>query len=120
MSRDRAAYMREYRKRRKMGQSIRDIIATEQPPALERDEARRMASDYATLANDQRKRIAELEEEVRHLKAELAKRPATRELIERSIATAPRRTHTGHRDGNPGAASDRFNTRPFTPVPKRK
>jgi len=121
MSRDRAAYMREYRKRRKMGQSIRDIIATEQPPALERDEARRMASDYATLANDQRKRIAELEEEVRHLKTELAKRSPTittpRELMPESIdarfntrpfTPVPKtRTHTGHRDGNPGAASDR-------------
>ena len=102
MGRDRAAYMREYRKRRKMGQSIRDIIATEQPPALERDEARRMASDYATLANDQRKRIAELEEEVRHLKAELAKRSSS--LYE----TVGRTT------------LERFNTRPFTPVPKRK
>lgn len=90
MSRDRAAYMREYRARQKAreGILIGDLIGTD--------------ADL-DAANE---RIRELEEEIRHLKAELAKRPL--------------RTHTGHRDGNPGAASDRFNTRPFTPVPKHR
>jgi len=119
MSRDRAAYMREYRKRNKKG-----LIAELEFRSGLADDIRESMEE---TIRQQSGRIAELdarnvglEEEVRHLKAELAKRPATRELIERSIATAPRRTHTGHRDGNPGAASDRFNTRPFTPVPKRK
>lgn len=43
----------------------------------------------------------------------------TRDGVPESTIDSARRTHTGHRDGNPGAASDRFNSRPFRPVPKR-
>lgn len=52
------------------------------------------------------KRIAELEDEVAHLKRELAKRPSLLpEPVRASLETY----------GSPG-----FNTRPFTPVPKVK
>lgn len=54
------------------------------------------------IGGDPRNRIRELEEEVRHLKAELAKR---------SNPT------TAYYDTLKKRA---FNTRPFTPVPKRK
>ena len=67
--------MREYRKRRRL-----DLDPYATPTMMRKADA-------------QTTRITELEEEVRHLKAELAKRSF-------SI---------------PG---DRFNTRPFTPVPK--
>ena len=75
MKRDRAAYMRKYRARRK--EDLRLLLDVMIPAGMEQDA----------------QRIAELEEEVRHLKAELAKRPV-----------APDR---------------QFNTRPFTPVPKK-
>ena len=76
MGRDRAAYMREYRKRQR-----REVVMnTTMPVQAVRD------------LIDAEDRIRALEAEVRHLKAELATRPA-----------------------QPG-----FNTRPFTPVPKRK
>lgn len=72
MGRDRAAYMREYRARRKR-QEWTDSLDD------------RLVKAYT--------RIGDLEEEVRHLKAELAKRPMP--------------------DIRP------FNSRPFTPVPKK-
>ena len=82
MSRDRAAYMREYRARKRA--------------AHERyDEAKPLIGALKT-------RIGELEEEVRHLKAELAKRP---------------NPTTAYYDTLKKRA---FNTQPFTPVPKRK
>ena len=49
---------------------------------------------------------ADLEEEVRHLKAELAKRPVA------SLDRTPRPAPSGPPPG--------FNTRPFTPVPKKR
>jgi hypothetical protein len=48
-------------------------------------------------------RITELEEEVRHLKEELAKRPDFVRDLQKAYADEQRR----------------FNSRPFTPVPKR-
>jgi len=75
MSRDRAAYMRDYRKR----QRRETVMNTTMPAQAVRD------------LIDAEDRIRALEAEVRHLKAELATRP-----------------------GAPG-----FNTRPFTPVPKK-
>lgn len=77
MTRDRAAYMREYRARR-----------TARALALNEDQDVAMAEEGFA-----QHRIAELEE-VRHLKAELAQRPAVTDIRP-------------------------FNTRPFTPVPKK-
>jgi hypothetical protein len=80
MSRDRAAYMREYRKR----QRRESVMNTTMPAQAVRD---------LIEAQD---RIRELEAEVRHLKAELAKRPAPTII-----------------------PTERFNTQPFTgPIPK--
>ena len=76
MSRDRAAYMRAYRARRKATRVI------------------------ATTIGEAAGRIAELEEEVRHLKAELAAR------------------HAGQQTAAAIRDKDTFNSRPFTPVPK--
>jgi hypothetical protein len=84
MGRDRAAYMREYRARKR--RTVDDIVVLD------------------------RLRIEQLEEEVRHLKAELAKRQPTHELDALTSLPEPA-TLTP-----PG----RFNTRPFTPVPKRR
>jgi hypothetical protein len=69
--RDRAAYMRDYRRTR------REVAEAADP----------------TVAR-LRAHILDLEEEVRHLKAELAKRPGP-------------------------SVGPSFNSRPFTPVPKR-
>ena len=122
MSRDRAAYMREYRKRNKKG-----LIAELEFRSGLADDIRESMEE---TIRQQSGRIAELdarnvglEEEVRHLKAELAKRPTTLTAREyepgstvaigerfnsRPFTPVPKtRTHTGHRDGNPGAASDR-------------
>ena len=76
-----AAYMREYRARKK--------AAT--PGADPRDA-----------------RIAALEEEVRHLKSELAKRPTPMQPVgEMRPVVAEQIGHA-------------FNSRPFTPVPRRR
>jgi hypothetical protein len=85
MSRDRAAYMRSYRAA---------IRATKDPGV--------------TLIGDQHlaslmAQISSLEEEVRHLKLELARRPPA--LQPHVAAVLP---------------ADGFNTRPFTPVPKSR
>jgi hypothetical protein len=106
MGRDRAAYMREYRKRKRL---TLDPYAT---PAMMRAAEAEQYHDNAireTSAN-RAKRIAELEEEVRHLKAELAKRP-TPPTYTTEITTGV--------TSREQAAQDRFNTRPFTPVPKK-
>lgn len=85
MGRDRAAYMREYRARRKVRHEEYDEVKP--------------------LIGALKSRVTELEAEVRHLKAELAKRA----------------DHEARRDAETIAAyHDRFNTRPFTPVPKRR
>ena len=70
----RAAYMREYRARHRVN------AVTFSPSG----------DLFAALA-----RVAELEAEVKHLKAELAKRP------------------------NIYAVANQYSTRPFTPVPKK-
>lgn len=72
-----AAYMRDYRRRQRSEQ----IKNTTMPSAV--------VADLLTAQD----RIRELEAEVRHLRAELAKRPAATDLRP-------------------------FNSRPFTPVPK--
>jgi hypothetical protein len=90
----RAEYMREYRAKR---------------TAAERDATVRMVGlvgsstsegDVAVILG-QSKRIAELEAEVKHLKAELAKRVTTFEY-------------------GGGMIAGSFNTRPFTPVPRER
>jgi hypothetical protein len=85
MGRDRAAYMRDYRAMRK----VKEAWAAHGDSPL-----------------DQSDRVAELEEEVRHLKALLAeqgwKPTANPAIYERTVDLTLRR----------------FNSRPFTPVPK--
>jgi hypothetical protein len=57
-------------------------------------------------------RVGELEDEVRHLKAELAKRPALLDELDR-LQTGPNPLREIQR------ATERFNTQPFTgPIPK--
>jgi hypothetical protein len=92
MSRDRAAYMREYRARK----------AAAQFEATDRI--------YVATRDGLLSRIRELEEEVRHLKAELAKRPV-------DVRQDPEWGHLVDTDRQP---TERFNTRPFTPVPKKR
>lgn len=75
MARDRAAYMREYRKRQRREQ----IMDTTMPAQAVRD-----------LVETQ-DRVRELEAEVRHLKAQLAQRPS----IVPSLTPAP--TTPGYR-----------------------
>ena len=89
MVRNRAEYMRNYRAAKRAEtpniSPLRDTIDTGQ----------------AVLV----KRISELEDEVAHLKRELAKRgPLLPEAVKRSLDAY----------GSPRG----FNTRPFTPVPK--
>ena len=125
MGRDRAAYMREYRKRNKKG-----LIAELEFRSGLADDIRESMEE---TIRQQSGRIAELdarnvglEEEVRHLKTELAKRPqagrhnpcptcsGTGDLTNRQLddlVTSEVRAHRAERV---------FNSRPFTPVPKRK
>ena len=91
MSRDRAAYMRAYRAKRKGQEPIH------MTPGM-----RAVADGFAI--QQAHERIAELEEEVRHLKAELAKRPANGEvqrrpaiLLDEDYATRPVRAVPKHR-----------------------
>lgn len=83
-------YMRDYRAR--------------QRPKLDLPEMMRI--DHAA-------RVRELEEEVRHLKEELAKRPTSAHGV----------GHGANADAMIVVADaqygQRFNTRPFTPVPKK-
>lgn len=98
MSRDRAAYMRDYRARKKR---IKELAALGEEQSEEvltkvfdmKDTRGRIDAAFAIVKADIR--IAELEEEVRHLKTELAQRPVTPDIRP-------------------------FNSRPFTPVPKGK
>lgn len=92
--RDRAAYMRAYRARRR-AEDVEDVAALEAASTADWRNAKPLAQVEAEL------RVEELEEEVRHLKAELAKR---------SNPT------TAYYDTLKKRA---FNTRPFTPVPKK-
>jgi len=92
MSRDRAAYMREYR-------------------AIQRAKIERSRQPVTVVRLDAADRIAELEAEVRHLKAELAKRG-----LDLVLDTTPMRVATPEQI----ARTDRFNSRPFTPVPKSR
>jgi hypothetical protein len=104
MGRDRAAYMREYRAR-KRGHFI-PIAADDDPRKPEIWEERA----FRALA-----RVKDLEEEVRHLKAELAKR--AHEPIGRVTAV---RNVIGPSGRGLMIEGERFNTRPFTPVPKKR
>ena len=83
----RAAYMREYRARQKVDAMNAD------PHQWTRDDLRTATS-----------RITELEAEVKHLKAELAKRPL----------------RFGRPEPDVVSAMNAYNTRPFTPVPKSR
>lgn len=95
-------YMRRYR-------AVRKVMAqvAAQTPDQALDEARRFATDYATLYNDTARERDALIEEVRHLKEELAKRPLTK-----ASAVLP---YT-----NDQLAEPPYNSRPFTPVPKKR
>jgi hypothetical protein len=93
MKRDRAAYMREYRASKKA--------------AHERyDEAKPLIGHLKTLAHEQAERIVELEAEVARLKRDLALHPTEWPL-------------PPHLDPTVAVPAVRFNSRPFTPVPKR-
>jgi hypothetical protein len=94
MGRDRAAYMRAYRAAQKKAIVVKQVDG---PVTFTID----------PLPEAQAK-IAALEEEVRHLKAELAKR-TTNALAGVGIDAAFVPDY-----------DVRFNTRPFTPVPKRR
>ena len=98
MSRARAAYMRDYRARQKDKRvdDVRNVLRD-----LERTKPQ-SGSDFAA------RRIAELEEEVRHLKAELAKRLPEGDYVITRMSDVP-----------DGADLHPFNSRPFTPVPKK-
>lgn len=109
MGRDRAAYMREYRARKRA--------------ASEADES--IAYTSTVLFHDASKRILELEAEVRHLKAELAKRPSLGQV--RVALKGARGLALDSEDSTLDAeleqainVVDRFNSRPFTPVPKTR
>ena len=92
MSKTNAEYMRAYRARKKVMPIVSDIPAE------------------LTRRDD---RIAELEAEVKHLKAELAKRP--------TAAAYAERMQTLHDEAAEKWQSARagFNSRPFTPAPKK-
>ena len=99
MTRNRAEYMREYRSRKKgtpgaIGQNTRA------------DTGERVRQAYAD-------HVAELEAEVKHLKAELANRAIKKE----NIPELQRRIEAAY--GGPPPAGT-FNSRPFTPAPKVK
>lgn len=89
-------YMREYRRVKR----LKDFFGLD-------------GQDVAAVTGGASARIAELEEEVRHLKEELAKRPSSAHGV----------GHGANADAMIVVADSqygqRFNTRPFTPVPKK-
>lgn len=89
MTRDRAAYMREYRARKKAAHEDYDAAK----PTIGR------------IKSECAERIRQLEEEVRHLKAELANRPM-------GLVIGP-----GRRP--PVVLDEDYSKRPIRPVPKR-
>ena len=100
---DRAAYQREYRKARKLQDAVNGLTK----PRTLKDE-----------------RIRQLEAEVQHLKAELAKRPTLPKfdlIYEQKGAQqkpSPEWEHINAISGTqPGRGT--FNSRPFTPAPKK-
>ena len=102
MSKTDAEYMRAYRARRKAEADARETAAI------------RLIDK--TVEHDQRpllKRIAELEAEVKHLKEELAKRPVVEEPITMPNGDA------GHQWRRAPYSEPGFNSRPFTPAPKK-
>lgn len=102
-SRDRAEYMRDYRRRDR-------VIETPEAPAMEQ----------VVRIEDKDDIIATQAEEIRKLKRLLAARPAIPELTTAiSEGTGPIGRGVRQR-GIPVDAdsTDRFNTRGFTPVPK--
>ena len=70
-------------------------------------EARQFVTEYSILVNDLKRERDALLEEVRHLKEELAKRPLTTQAQANRIAE------------DLALGGNAFNTRPFTPVPKK-
>lgn len=118
-------YMREYRARHKL------IVALPTPEGSVAIDLALNGNEWAvTSAN----RIRELEEEVRHLKAELAKRPKLGKLTttvdigpfddpdpaKHVVRTSVHSLASQPRGLDPLAAdAHAFNSRPFTPAPKR-
>jgi hypothetical protein len=125
MSKTDAEYMRAYRARRKAevaemeralngGQPAADVVmdlrsevAAMHAHIVELEKGMRMSKDVVAqadaLARSERAKREELEAEVEHLKAELAKREPD------LYFTRP-----------PAPAPGSFNTRPFTPVPRQR
>lgn len=104
-------YMRAYRARERDKIKVTGVWANDETSEpLNMGPSWRPSGDlFAALA-----KVGELEEEVRHLKEELAKRPTMN--VEEGVVTLPRTPRKGDRITiiTPG-----FSTRPFTPVPKK-
>ncbi len=102
MSRDRAAYMREYRARKRLEarglRATEDITLTISPTGQPPMEFR--AKDYPALVQGLSQVICDMAAEVGRLQAELATRPII------GVVQPPVILEAG------------FNTRPFTPAPK--
>ncbi len=107
----RAEYMRDYRARKK-ARPVENAVTDGRMLGWDCPICDQHVTSMIVLNDENRARIAELEEEIRHLKAELAKRPGhqasgvTYPMAEKPIDIGPQ--------------LERFNTRPFTPVPKGK
>ena len=93
----RAEYMRNYRALRKINEANSEEIA----------------DTVSTIAVLQRQKIEALEAEVKLLKAELAKRPVVEEPITMPNGDA------GHQWRRATYSEPGFNSRPFTPAPKK-
>jgi hypothetical protein len=120
----RAEYMREYRAKRAAQRDFKrsELQAARElfPPAstaeyiAELEKANLMSRDVVAqadaLARAERAKREELEDEVRHLKAELAKRADAIERLPQPV----------NRADAVAIARGGFNTRPFTPVPRER
>jgi hypothetical protein len=129
---NRAEYQREYRAKRAAQrdfkrselEAVRGIMAapyvdTAMARIGELEKAVQMAKDLVmqadALARAERAKREELEAEVKHLKAELAKRGLAIAQHEEAWTALQREKH-----GLPALTHAGFNSRPFTPAPKGK
>ena len=101
MARNRAEYMRDYRAKRTKAEreATVEMVGLVSGSTSE--------GDVAVILG-QSKRITELEAEVKHLKAELAKRQESMFGVRTEMPRTAQDFHHGS-----------FNSRPFTPAPKK-
>ena len=111
MSKTDAEYMRAYRARRK-AEAAQIKQWTDESNAANEKALREVGADTHADLLVARVRITELEAEVKHLKAELAKRPVVEEPITMPNGDA------GHQWRRAPYSEPGFNSRPFTPAPK--